>query len=858
MKNGGYVALGHLLAMKPSSSSPNDCKKTLRDFCSVLFGRMDETTVHKSNGFWRFDEFFQNIEPTAENMAKFLTGILKQPHVDDYKFQLGIEHVVWDIIKFSYDRFCSNSLMREDLFRLFCIFNRMCDPECLLLGNSATSFLFGKFLKTPSAKFEASYKNLAESLSNWQKIAGIHYENYVIIIKKLYDDYVRDIIIESRVKFRLPYKTSIYGKGSILKKTISITSKNLTVYEDEEDRITNLDVPTKREPTGKIIHEMSLVGCEHKIAPNSKGIFASKSKKFDVLAIRSSGSTGSATGVDIMFDTGKEIYDVCAWTNAIKECMESINSNSNRLIRLREDLLQYSLEDIPGIKNTGTSRYNSLEMENKNAVLESEKETNGLYRYSDMPFPPNKPTRKSLQLSDKRKSISLKNVSETIVEETSNRPRIHTNSTCIFNFSNHEALNVIGFLSSDDSGDLTPNDDLKSPSIEKTLGTHKRIGSKKRPPKKPTRKVIETTNANKRYQSQYADIHTQKMSESAGKDNRSNSFSEYGGNEPDIVLSCSNKYRSYSKKTSDEMINDKLFDNIKEENIKTNENAEIFEEEKDNKIVRQESTDELVSRYSSLIEENLNFEERGSNDCIVIKHKIVEKDIDNSNTNNGCIPSNYDIEDNTECKNDKDAYEWGKKDVSNSITNSDQYIHGKVQNSREIEDNSECKHDKDTSELGKIDVSNSITNADMYIQYIHGKVQKIREIEDNTERKNDKDADELGKKDASNSITNADMYIQYIHGKVQKIREIEDHENHKMDKQHEKFTKSMIVTSETQDDNVWESAEISPNTMSIQSRRQTLSPEIRSAKSVRGKKLIVVLFPIFMASLKVHSNFFSV
>ena len=68
MKNTGYVALGHLLALKKLSAE-YDSKKTLRNFLSVLFGRMNETKVNSSTGFWRFDQFFENVEPNTENMA---------------------------------------------------------------------------------------------------------------------------------------------------------------------------------------------------------------------------------------------------------------------------------------------------------------------------------------------------------------------------------------------------------------------------------------------------------------------------------------------------------------------------------------------------------------------------------------------------------------------------------------------------------------------------------------------------------------------------------------------------------------------------------------------------------------------
>ena len=186
MKNSGYVAVGHLLASK-NLSADVDSKKALRNFLTVLFGRMNEEIINSSTGFWRFDEFFENIEPSTENMAKFLRGILKQPNVDDHRFELEIERIVWDMIKFSYDRFCTTVLSREDYFRLFCVFNRLCNPETLLLGKRSVSFLFAKFVQTPLEEFEGTFKNIGDIVCSWQRNCGFirHNENYVIIIKKI-------------------------------------------------------------------------------------------------------------------------------------------------------------------------------------------------------------------------------------------------------------------------------------------------------------------------------------------------------------------------------------------------------------------------------------------------------------------------------------------------------------------------------------------------------------------------------------------------------------------------------------------------------------------------------------------------
>ena len=614
MKSSGYVSLGHLVCPQKSLSS-DDRKKALRNFCTVLFCNMDESMVQSSTGLWRFDEFFKNVDPTSENMSKFLGGILKQPHANELRFQLGVEHVVWDMIKFGYDRYCSNVLLREDFFRLFCIFNRLCDPKTLLLGGTATTFLFNKFVQSPLPNFESTFENFADSISNWQRSKQILGQNYVVIIKKMYDDYVRDIIIESRVKFRFPYKNSVYGKGSILKKTISITSRNLTIYEDEEDRLANLDVPSKREPTGKIIHDMSLIGCESKISPSSKGLFSSRSKKFDVLSIR---SAGLDTGVDIMFDTGKEIYDVYAWTNAIKEAIEHINSNSNRLIRLQGDVvykghkrsIKKKREQISSIQNV-ESHYS--EISNLGSPADSplpDEDISQLYRYPQRPNPPNKPPRKTLISSNNRKSMSLSNLSDSIDINPDNFQCPTT-----FEFSNYEALNVLDFLTSQvsqESEDADFQGELEVSIRRLNNSIRKPHKSKRTPPEKPTRKMLEVENANKRYQTQYIDLATQKMSEYANTKERSNSFADYGANEPDLIVSC-----RHIRNRSEEQISDQECYNDTATSEKSNElGQEKIENETASSIDCSDSIDEMVNHYSMIMTESFNFDniQSGNND----------------------------------------------------------------------------------------------------------------------------------------------------------------------------------------------------------------------------------------------------
>ncbi len=72
-RNSGYVATGHLLAGK----EPDAHFATLRHFCTLIFCNLDEDDIHKSSGFWRYDQFFRSVEVGVDSFAKFVGGILR-------------------------------------------------------------------------------------------------------------------------------------------------------------------------------------------------------------------------------------------------------------------------------------------------------------------------------------------------------------------------------------------------------------------------------------------------------------------------------------------------------------------------------------------------------------------------------------------------------------------------------------------------------------------------------------------------------------------------------------------------------------------------------------------------------------
>ena len=170
----GSAAIGHLLATADSkwqkkfenvkkiedSNPPSHIccvntarKTTLRQFCTVLFCNVDRdlsSYLHVDSGYERFDDYFSGVSVSVDSFQKFLTGCLAKSFIDD-RFYGHIEKLVWDLIKFDFDKFSSRenniirlvkiikkhghhyklpfSSTRRLFFMIFCLFNRFCDTK---------------------------------------------------------------------------------------------------------------------------------------------------------------------------------------------------------------------------------------------------------------------------------------------------------------------------------------------------------------------------------------------------------------------------------------------------------------------------------------------------------------------------------------------------------------------------------------------------------------------------------------------------------------------------------------------------------------------------------------------------------
>ena len=313
----GFVSIGHLLANK----TKEQYVQTLRHFCTVVFCNLGEDMIHKSTGFYRYDQFFSSVDANVESFAKFVGGILRHHEADAFDLQLAVERLAWDLVKYDYDRYASSKLDRKtDLFRLFCVFNRFCcsNQIPMTMPEKAACFIF-KEIGVP-LPYEGQDGDTELTLE--QYFQCIHANRATVSIKavkRLYDEHVRDVIKEGRVKYRVVEK-GLVGQAKAIR-TVTVTSRRLIVHEDDGD----LDCPHKTEPKGTVEHKIPLIDTETKVL---KGIFG-KSKMYLQLASKSN----TVPMIEMVFDQNRDHFDLYSWSQAIQEAVYSTQANTSRLAK---------------------------------------------------------------------------------------------------------------------------------------------------------------------------------------------------------------------------------------------------------------------------------------------------------------------------------------------------------------------------------------------------------------------------------------------------------------------------------------------------------------------------------------------
>ena len=321
MEKCGIVAVGHVLENK----TPDAYLQAMRHFCTVMFCNMDEKLIHKSSGYWRFDQFFSSIEVSVESFGKFVAGILRRPDADLAQLQLRIERIAWDFVKCDFDGFSGGGgLDGASRFRLFCLFNRFCrrDSIPLRLHRRAAVFLCKELGLPATLDPEPSFRGLLKHVAAFSKsVSCVHRGNNGALtkaVKRLYDEFVRDVIKEGKVQFRVKDDTF----GSIVNgsrtKTLAVTSRHLIIYEDT-------DVYEDDANTGKVLHMIPLIAVG--VRP-SNGLFG-RSKMYLELVSKNR----AYPSIEMAFAANKDSFDLFSWNQAIQEAVHRTRTNATGLTK---------------------------------------------------------------------------------------------------------------------------------------------------------------------------------------------------------------------------------------------------------------------------------------------------------------------------------------------------------------------------------------------------------------------------------------------------------------------------------------------------------------------------------------------
>ena len=218
----------------------------------------------------------------------------------------------------------------------------------MLLPEKAAVFLLKEIGIAPS-KAAASLAGKAGAtgvgrltLSSLLQVVAEHRDSVSVRgVKRIYDECVRDVIKEGRVKYRSDASASslaasaraAMGTAEERSRTFTVTSRHLLVREDEADPGAALEQPHRTEPTGRVLHRLPLVEVETRVV---KGGMLSGNKMF--LQVLTPGAKGKkrkkSPVLEMVFDATKDQLELYSWSQAIQEGVYATQANTSRLDKL--------------------------------------------------------------------------------------------------------------------------------------------------------------------------------------------------------------------------------------------------------------------------------------------------------------------------------------------------------------------------------------------------------------------------------------------------------------------------------------------------------------------------------------------
>ena len=210
MSGTGYVAVGHLFKLTEIRKWSSN-KSALRVLVSTIVKEVDETIVNPK-GTVLFDKFFTDITVSIDSACTFLRGFLKRHDVEDLAFELQVEKIVWKIVRNHetfhqiLQKYChTDDIMQDTCFQLFCLFNRFCYTKKvhMEMDDHSQSFLLKKFGLPEGPPIRLRRGEGVLTFEDFFDNVFPRIDQFVVVcVKRAYDEYVRDILIEGMLQCR--------------------------------------------------------------------------------------------------------------------------------------------------------------------------------------------------------------------------------------------------------------------------------------------------------------------------------------------------------------------------------------------------------------------------------------------------------------------------------------------------------------------------------------------------------------------------------------------------------------------------------------------------------------------------------
>ena len=224
MSGTGYASIGQLFELSKDQTL-DGLREALQPLISKLYVYLDEEAIDPM-AYSRLDAFFKSIDNqkqklNIESATKFIGGILKRHGVDDNLFQLEVENAVWDLLKCNHTFYkihknyksksesTSERIAENDqLFHLFCIFNRFCESNMnrMIIAAHFSNFLVSRILSDNTAnRGRLNFVDFFQLICKHQNQLNDKTKQKQITesIKMAYDEYARDVLVECQLSIRM-------------------------------------------------------------------------------------------------------------------------------------------------------------------------------------------------------------------------------------------------------------------------------------------------------------------------------------------------------------------------------------------------------------------------------------------------------------------------------------------------------------------------------------------------------------------------------------------------------------------------------------------------------------------------------